>query len=248
MTIPALRDFILKQGPSRSVTTMEWGAFWAANKKEIDPIAPRHTVLTAKDTVKVTVTGADAPAAPTTVEKPLHPKNKDVGTKPVVFSSEILMDQADLKLMAVGEEITLMTWGNAFVRAIETSAEGVVTSASVELNLAGDVKKTEKKVTWLSAVGQTLVPGEAWDFDYLLTKNTLTDDDVLEDCLTPVTATEEDVLGGVSLATVKKDDIIQLERRGFFRVDKGLNDWAEGEAGEKGPRVVMFMIPSGKSN
>ncbi|CAK7270186.1 hypothetical protein SEPCBS57363_003977 [Sporothrix epigloea] len=248
MTIPALRDFILKQGPSRSVTTMEWGAFWAANKKEIDPVAPRHTVLTAKDPVKVTVTGSDVPAEPTTAEKPLHPKNKDVGNKPVVFSSEILLDQADLKLMAVGEEITLMSWGNAFVRSIESNAEGLVTSASIELNLAGDVKKTDKKVTWLSAAGQKLVPGEAWDFDYLLNKNTLTEDDVLEDCLTPVTATEENVLGGISLETVKKDDIIQLERRGFYRVDKGLKDWAEGEAGEKGPRVVMFLIPSGKSS
>ncbi|CAK7274748.1 hypothetical protein SEPCBS119000_006330 [Sporothrix epigloea] len=248
MTIPALRDFILKQGPSRSVTTMEWGAFWAANKKEIDPVAPRHTVLAAKDPVKVTVTGADVPTAPNTVEKPLHPKNKEVGNKPVVFSSEILLDQADLKLMAVGEEITLMSWGNAFVRSIESNAEGVVTSASIELHLAGDVKKTEKKVTWLSAAGQKLVPAEAWDFDYLLTKNTLAEDDVLEDFLTPVTATEENVLGGISLETVKKDDIIQLERRGFYRVDKGLKDWAEGEAGEKGPRVVMFLIPSGKSS
>ncbi|KJR88559.1 glutamyl-tRNA synthetase [Sporothrix schenckii 1099-18] len=247
MTIPALRDFILKQGPSRSVTTMEWGVFWAANKKEIDPVAPRHTVVSAKDAVKVTVTGADAPAAPQSVEKPLHPKNKDVGTKQVVFSSEILLDQADVKLMKVGEEITLMSWGNAIVKDIQTGTDGVVTAATVELHLAGDVKKTEKKVTWLSTAGQTLLKGEAWDFDYLLTKNTLTEDDVLEDCLNPVTATEEDVLGGANMKDLKKDDIIQLERRGFYRVDKGLGDWAEGQAGEKGARIVMFLIPSGKS-
>ncbi|KIH92833.1 glutamyl-tRNA synthetase [Sporothrix brasiliensis 5110] len=247
MTIPALRDFILKQGPSRSVTTMEWGVFWAANKKEIDPVAPRHTVVSAKDAVKVTVTGADAPAAPQSVEKPLHPKNKDVGTKQVVFSSEILLDQADVKLMKVGEEITLMSWGNAIVKDIQAGADGVVTAATVELHLAGDVKKTEKKVTWLSTAGQTLLKGEAWDFDYLLTKNTLTEDDVLEDCLNPVTATEEDVLGGANMKDLKKDDIIQLERRGFYRVDKGLGDWAEGQAGEKGARIVMFLIPSGKS-
>lgn len=226
---------------------MEWGVFWAANKKEIDPVAPRHTVVSAKDAVKVSVTGADAPAAPHSVEKPLHPKNKEVGTKQVVFSSEILLDQADLKLIKVGEEITLMSWGNAIVKDIQTGADGVVTAATVELHLAGDVKKTEKKVTWLSTAGQTLVNGEAWDFDYLLTKNTLTEDDVLEDCLNPVTATEEDVLGGANMKDLKKDDIIQLERRGFYRVDKGLGDWAEGEAGDKGPRIVMFLIPSGKS-
>ncbi len=229
---------------------MEWGAFWATNKKEIDPVAPRHTVITKKDAVKVTVTGADAPAEPLTADKPLHPKNKNVGTKKVVFSSEILLDQADLKLMKADEEITLMSWGNAFVRAIEGGGSGdkPVTAATVELNLAGDVKKTEKKVTWLSSQGQTLLNGEAWEFDYLLTKNTLGEDDNLEDFLNPDTATMEEVLCGENMKDLKKDDIIQLERRGFYRVDKGLGDWAEGEAGEKGPRIVMFLIPSGKSN
>ncbi|EFX00299.1 glutamyl-tRNA synthetase [Grosmannia clavigera kw1407] len=249
MTIPALRDFILKQGPSRSVTTMEWGAFWATNKKEIDPIAPRHTIVAAKDAVKVRLTGSDAPAESFTAEKPLHPKNKDVGTKAVVFSSEIILDQTDVKLMKVGEEVTLMAWGNAFVRSIEGGdGDSPITSATFELNLSGDVKKTDKKVTWLSSKGQNFVSGEAWDFDYLLTKNTLEENDNLEDCLTPVTATEEAVLGGENMSELKKDDIIQLERRGFYRVDKGLNDWKEGEAGLKGPRIVLFAIPSGKSN
>lgn len=228
---------------------MEWGAFWATNKKEIDPIAPRHTVATAKDTVKVSLIGSDAPLEPFTTEKPLHPKNKEVGTKAVVFSSEIILDQEDVKLMKVGEEITLMAWGNAFVRSIEGGSDGnPVTNATFELNLSGDVKKTEKKVTWLSSKGQKLVNGETWDFDYLLTKNTLEEDDNLEDFLTPVTATEESVVGGENMASLKKDDIIQLERRGFYRVDKGLDDWKEGEAGERGPRIVMFSIPSGKSN
>ncbi|KAF6808393.1 glutamyl-tRNA synthetase, partial [Colletotrichum musicola] len=35
-----------------------------------------------------------------------------------------------------------------------------------------------------------------------------------------------------------KDDIIQLERRGFFRVDKGLDE---------GDKVVLFAIPTGKA-
>lgn len=228
---------------------MEWGAFWATNKKEIDPVAPRYTVIAAKDAVKVSLMGADVPAEPLVEDRPLHPKNKDVGAKKVVFSSEIILDQADLKLMKVGEEITLMSWGNAFVRSIEGGESGIpITSATFELHLSGDVKKTEKKVTWLSSKGQTVINGEAWDFDYLLTKNTLEEDDNLEDFLTPVTATEESVLGGENMAALKRDDIIQLERRGFYRVDKGLGDWKEGEAGEKGPRIVLFFIPSGKTN
>jgi glutamyl-tRNA synthetase len=245
MTIPALRDFILKQGPSRNVVTMDWTNFWASNKKEIDPIAPRHTAILKKDIVKVTVTGAEAPAEPFSADKPKHPKNKDVGTKKVTFGPELLLDQADAKSFKDGEEITLMAWGNAFVRQI--SAGDPIPSLTCELNLQGDVKKTEKKVTWLASQGQTLVPAELWDFDYLITKDVLQEEDNLDEFLTPVTETMDDAWCDGAAAELKKDDIIQLERRGYYRVDKGLNDWKDGEEGPKGKRLVLFCIPTGKT-
>ncbi len=245
MTIPALRDFILKQGPSRNVVTMDWTNFWASNKKEIDPIAPRHTAISQKDVVKVTVTGAEAPAEPYTIDRPRHPKNKDVGTKKVAFASELLLDQADAKSFKDGEEVTLMAWGNAFVR----NAEGgdAIKSLTCELNLKGDVKSTEKKITWLASKGQKLIPAELWDFDYLITKDILQEEDNMEDFLNPVTETMEDAWCDEASAQLKKDDIIQLERRGYYRVDKGLNDWKDGEEGPKGKRLVLFCIPTGKT-
>ena len=245
MTIPALRDFILKQGPSRNVVTMDWTNFWASNKKEIDPIAPRHTAILQKDVVKVAVTGAEAPAEPFSAEKPRHPKNKEVGTKKVVFGPELLLDQADAKSFKDGEEITLMAWGNAFVRQV--AGGDPIPSLTCELNLQGDVKKTEKKVTWLSSQGQKLVPAELWDFDYLITKDVLQEEDNMEDFLTPVTETMDDAWCDEAAAQLKKDDIIQLERRGYYRVDKGLGDWKDGEEGPKGKRLVLFCIPTGKT-
>ncbi|KAK4189122.1 tRNA synthetases class I, catalytic domain-containing protein [Podospora australis] len=245
MTIPALREFILKQGPSRNIVTMDWTSFWASNKKEIDPIAPRHTAILKKDAVKVSVTGAEAPAEPFTADKPKHPKNKDVGTKKVAFASELLLDQVDAKSFKEGEEITLMAWGNAIVREIASGDS--IPSLVCELNLKGDVKSTEKKVTWLASKGQKLIPAELWDFDYLITKDQLQEEDNLEDFLTPVTSFEDDAWCDEATAELKKDDIIQLERRGYYRVDKGLNDWKDGEEGEKGKRLVLFAIPTGKT-
>jgi glutamyl-tRNA synthetase len=245
MTLPALRDFILRQGPSRNVVTMDWTSFWSANKKEIDPVVARHTAISQKDIVKVTVTGADAPAEAFVLDKPKHPKNPDVGTKKVAFSSHLLLDQADAKSFKAGEEITLMAWGNAFVRDIKSGDP--ITDITVELNLKGDVKTTDKKVTWLSSQGTTLVPAELWDFDYLITKDKLEDEDKMEDFLTPVTESMEDAWCDEGVAKLKADDIIQLERRGYYRVDKGLGDWTDGEEGPKGKRVVMFYIPTGKT-
>ncbi|KAJ4388843.1 hypothetical protein N0V93_006304 [Gnomoniopsis smithogilvyi] len=241
MTVEALRDFIIKQGPSRNVTTMDWTVFWANNKKVIDPIAPRYTAISKKDAVRVKVTGADAPAEPTSIEKPKHPKNKDVGVKKVFLSDELILDQADLALMKPDEEITLMTWGNAIVRDISGSAP--ITNATFELHLAGDVKKTEKKVTWLSTKGTTHVAAELWEFDNLITKDKLEEEDNLEDFLNPNTSSMEEAWCDEGVATLKKDDIIQLERRGYYRVDKGIPDCKEGE--EK--KVVLFCIPTGKT-
>ena len=72
MTIPALRDFILKQGPSRNIVVMDWTNFWASIKKEIDPIAPRHTAVEEKDAVKATI--INGPEKAYTEDKPKHGK------------------------------------------------------------------------------------------------------------------------------------------------------------------------------
>lgn len=45
MTVDALGELILKQGPSQNIVNLDWTAFWAMNKKYIDPVAPRHTAI-----------------------------------------------------------------------------------------------------------------------------------------------------------------------------------------------------------
>jgi glutamyl-tRNA synthetase len=234
MTISALRDFILKQGPSRNIVNMDWTNFWATNKKEIDPIAPRHTAVEPKDAVKATV--VNGPANPYTEDKPKHVKNPAVGSKKVAYSKQLILDQEDVKLFKQDQEITLMNWGNAFVRKITGS--GPITEIELELHLEGDVKKTEKKVTWLSTAGQELIPAEAWEFDYLITKDKLEDGDNWEDFFNPNSGSKTDVVCDSNLADLHEGDIIQLERKGYFRVDKVAKD---------GKPAVLFGIPTGKS-
>lgn len=45
MTVEALRQFMLLQGPSQSVVSLEWDSLWTMNKKIIDPIAPRFWAI-----------------------------------------------------------------------------------------------------------------------------------------------------------------------------------------------------------
>ncbi|KAL4801618.1 tRNA synthetases class I, catalytic domain-containing protein [Aspergillus unguis] len=235
MTIPALREFILKQGPSRNIVNLDWSLFWATNKKYIDPVAPRHTAVLKKGMVKAAIKGG--PAAPYTQDKPKHNKNAEVGTKKVTYSSSILFDQEDAKSFKQDEEITLMNWGNAFVRKIVIDASGDVTELELDLNEQGDFKKTEKKVTWLSA-DQDLVPVELVDFDYLLNKDSMQEEDKLEDVLNPKTEFREDAVADSNVAFLTEGDIIQFERKGYYRLDK---------VASPGSPAVLFNIPSGKT-
>ncbi|KAL7341781.1 hypothetical protein BJY59DRAFT_719763 [Rhodotorula toruloides] len=86
-----------------------------------------------------------------------------------------------------------MDWGNAFVRTISRSSDsGPVISLEMELNLAGDFKKTKKKVTWLASPKAPSSPEDLTlvsllDYDYLITKKKLEEDDNVEDLINPKT-------------------------------------------------------------
>lgn len=239
MTIGALREFILKQGPSRNIVNLDWTLFWATNKRYIDPVAPRHTAVTKANAVTCTIKGARQ--SPYTEAKPKHGKNPDLGTKRVTFGPTIMIDQEDAQSFAQDEEITLMGWGNAIVRNISHSINPLslktVTSISFDLNLTGDFKATSKKITWLSTEGQKLVPIEMVDFDYLITKDKIEEDDNVDDFLNPKTEFRTEAVADENVAELREDDIIQFERKGYFRVDRAF---------KHGEPVVLFAIPTGK--
>lgn len=45
LTVEALRQFMLAQGPSQAIVSLEWDTLWTLNKKIIDPIAPRFWAI-----------------------------------------------------------------------------------------------------------------------------------------------------------------------------------------------------------
>lgn len=45
MTVEALTQFMLSQGPSQAIVSLEWDSIWTLNKKIIDPVAPRFWAI-----------------------------------------------------------------------------------------------------------------------------------------------------------------------------------------------------------
>ena len=237
MAVPALCDFILKQGPSRNILNLEWGALWALNKKYIDLDAARHTAIVQADAVVCTVGGGVVPETKT-ILKPKYIKNPELGTKRVFQHSVILVEQLDAQSLLHGELITLMNWINVSALSIRQE-EGFkkVYGMMLELQPEGDVRKT-KKLTWLAHVDTNLIPVDLVSFDHLITKDKLEKDDRLEDFLATNTEFRTQAFADCNVIELPKGAVIQFERKGYYKLDVA---YGEGE------RMVFFEIPSGKT-
>eukprot|EP00192_Tetraselmis_astigmatica_P007072 CAMPEP_0117656620 /NCGR_PEP_ID=MMETSP0804-20121206/4900_1 /TAXON_ID=1074897 /ORGANISM="Tetraselmis astigmatica, Strain CCMP880" /LENGTH=718 /DNA_ID=CAMNT_0005463031 /DNA_START=7 /DNA_END=2163 /DNA_ORIENTATION=- len=236
MTVPALQEFMVSQGASKNVTLQEWDKIWSINKRIIDPVCPRHTAIATEGRVCLQLT--NVPAEPEVMIVPRHKKCPAAGQKATVKMSRVLMEQVDAQAVSEGEEVTLMDWGNCFIRKISKGANGVVTALEGELNPQGDFKKTKLKLTWLADMGE-LVDLQLLEFAQLITKAKPEEDDNLEDLVNPHTKFEFTAQGDPNMRTLQKGDIIQLERKGYFIVDAPLL--------KAGKPMVLLSIPDGKA-
>ena len=114
-----------------------------------------------------------------------------------------------------------MDWGNAIVRSKTTDASGKITQITMDLHLEGDFRKTKKKITWLSAPtdAHLLVESTLLDYDYLITKKKLEEDDDVKDFVTPVSEFRDEALADANVRDLHKGDIIQFERKGYYIFD-----------------------------
>lgn len=138
-------------------------------------------------------------------------------------------------------QITLMDWGNAFVRSKTVDADGTVTAIEMDLNLGGDFRKTKKKITWLAqpTAEHPLVDVTLLDYDYLITKKKLEESDELKDFVSPITEFRSEAYADANVKELKKGDIIQFERKGYY-----IFDGATGEGNAL--RLEFIRIPDGK--
>ncbi|KAL2712821.1 bifunctional glutamate/proline--tRNA ligase [Vespula squamosa] len=240
MTVDGLKQFIIAQGSSRSVVFMEWDKIWAFNKKVIDPIAIRYTALDYDKTVPVNV--LDSKEEWVTVRN--HPKDPSLGTKRVRVGSKILIEKDDAEALVEGQNATFVNWGNLKIEAIHKK-NGVIESIDARLNLSDENYKNTLKITWLPASQnyKDLIPCYAVYFDHIISKPVLGKDDDFKDFVAKDTRVEIRMLGEAELHRVKKGEIIQLQRKGFFRCDVPYADISPFCCKER--PLILFHIPDG---
>ena len=235
LTIAALREFMLTMGASRNVINLEWDKLFVVNKRVIDPTCPRHTAVS-RDR-KVMWKLSDGPAEVEYRTVPKHKKNESLGTKLTAYSNKILIDLDDAVQLENGMEVTLMDWGNAIVDEVVRSGDSVV-EIKGHLHLEGDVKTTKLKLTWLADTPE-LVPVQVKEFGMLVTVKKIEEDTKIEDVVNKNSLKTYYVLGDANMRGLQHGQHLQLERKGFFYVDKAYTK--EGE-----PMILHFVPSSGK--
>ncbi|XP_051918384.1 bifunctional glutamate/proline--tRNA ligase isoform X5 [Hippocampus zosterae] len=247
MTVEGLKQFIAAQGGSRSVVNMEWDKIWAFNKKlplscvkVIDPVAPRYTALSSSYAVPVSV----PEAAEEVKEVAKHPKNAEVGMKQVWYGPRVLVEGADAETLTEGEVVTFINWGNLIITKINKGADGKIQSMEARLDLDNKDYKKTTKITWLTeCAGAPLLPTICVNYQPLITKAVITKDDNFKDYINKDSKIEEKMLGDPCLKSLKKGDIIQLQRRGFYICDQPYEPVSPNSCKES--PCVLIYIPDG---
>eukprot|EP01043_Picozoa_sp_COSAG02_P034105 COSAG02_NODE_2366_length_9052_cov_1.784541_4_plen_1632_part_00 len=237
LTVEALKLYILSQGSSKNVTNQSWDKIWTVNKKIIDPIVPRFTALASEKAVRVTIT--DGPKEVEFKRMPKHQKNPELGNKVTRFYKNVFIEAEDANTLdPKGEEVTLMAWGNVILGGRSKSG------FSGKLNPEGDKKKT-KKLTWLADVND-LVPVTLVTLDHLVNEDF--DDNTGDSAAEFATFVKDPAktwietaaLADPNVRTVKKGEIVQFERKGFYICDKPFTSAAAP--------AVFFLIPDGRQS
>jgi glutamyl-tRNA synthetase len=234
LTVDGLRQFIQSQGASRNSTLMQWDKLWTTNKRVIDPVAPRYTVISTESTPCVfSIVDANNEAK----KMDLHPKNAAVGQKDVFYAKQVLLEQDDAKTIEPGQEVTLMGWGNAIVETVAKDERGNVTELTGRLNLQGDVKATSAKLTWLAlAPEHKQVECTLVEVDHIITVAKLEEEQKVETVVNPNTWLETKATGEAALRATKRGQILQIQRRGFFVCDR---EWSAAEP------LLLIYVPDG---
>ena len=180
------------------------------------------------------------------VQADKHPKDPSIGKKTVWRGPVIYIDGADAENLKEGENTTFTNWGNMIIDKV-TKANGKVTRVEATPNLSNmDFKKT-LKVTWLAHVDNEpkaeWVPAVCIHYDHIISKPVLDKNDEFKNFVNMSTETRIEMIGDPELKNLKKGDIIQIQRRGFFIVDRPYGGVSPNTC--KVNPICLIAIPDG---
>ncbi len=233
MSVEVLTEYILSLGPSKTPTRQEMDKLWALNKKFIDPNVPRYSVVDAEDRVVLHIDGAPTEVEARNVAR--HKKNPALGQKTTRYLNRVWIEGIDAASFAVGEQVTLMDWGNVAITAVDKEGEKV-SAVHGKFIPNGDFSET-KKITWLADT-KDLIDVDIIEYDTIITKDHLEPDEDFVNFVRTPSRFQFKAIGDANLRLLNVGDKIQLERRGYFICDR---------INSERSTLTLIMVPDGRA-
>jgi glutamyl-tRNA synthetase len=197
ITPQAIRGVVYEVGPRPVDATISWENVYAANRKIIDPTARRFFFV--DKPIVATISGVRSNR---TVKIPSHPEYAEIGARALTITAKngacrLLLSRADLGILKPGTVVRLMELFNLKVNQVASQS---VTAEFHSETYAEARKVNAPLVHWL--------PEE-------------------HNCKATVVMPTAERIGGLGepdLATCHVDEVIQLVRFGFGRVDAVAQD------------------------
>lgn len=247
MTVEALFEFMVTQGGSKRDVLMEWDKIWSFNARQHDAKATRFAAVfnEAKVELELTnfndVTKSKTPYCSLTDK---HPKTPELGQKSIWYAPSVFIDQSDGASVENGEQITLLRWGVVVCDKIVKCKDGKVEKIVGKLEPTGDPRKPKKKFHWVAKTNhETKIILR--EYDQLITKAKIEDDEDPLNFVNKDSRFDSLAFGESGLKSLSKGEVIQLERMGFYIVDRN-NLW-QSSGKEQDRLPILIKIPDGKA-
>jgi len=192
ITPEAIKKFVLSQGISKVESTVTFGLVEAANRKILDPISKRYFFVS--DPVKLTVDNASSQ----TKEIPLHPSDKQFGSRTIKTNDTFFVSKSDMDQLKTDDFFRLKELFNVKITKKNKEICGEYAGEKLIPNSLKIQWTTDKFVKM-----PVYIPG-------LLFKK----DKFNPDSLKIINGYAEE-----AVESLKTGDIVQFERFGFVRIE-----------------------------
>lgn len=234
LTVQTLKEFMLEQGPSLNTVRMEWDKLWAINKKNIDPTSKRYFAIMDDSAAEVII--ENGPEFPEGKTIQYHRDHPELGSKVRILANRIFIEKEDLADLQVGSRFALKDWVKVEIKSIEEHDGKTKVIATMDPE-----DKNFKKIVF-----STFVPADdnlhtkitIYEFGHLITIDNLKEEMNVEDYVNHNSKIKTTGYAEKDIERAKKGDFLQIERRGYFYVDKDIEN--DGE-------IVLHFTPDGKT-
>ncbi len=189
-----IKEVTREVGLSTAQPVIDWALILGINRRLIDPIANRYYYVSQPVPLEI----KDAKPQKATI--PFHPDFKNRGSRTISVKARVYIDGIDAQALEIGEIFRLKHLYNVQVEKR--------TKNLIECRYVGNtLDQADKKIQWVS---ENTTPVQLFIPDLLF----------INEEVNPHSLRIEKGLGEKALQLTKPGDLIQLERRGFGRIDQ----------------------------